>query len=140
MNAHSVLLTSTPAGPSFLGKALNPNSCFLHHATLNTATGAHPLALRIADRFSSRLRGLMLAPPLADHEGLLLTGCSSIHSAFMRQTIDVIYLDRNDRVVRCVQRLRPWSVSMAWAATQVLELAAGSIGRYAIAPNDRLRR
>ena len=119
---------------------MNPNSRFLHHATLHTATGAHPLALRIADRFTSRLRGLMLAPPLADHEGLLLTGCSSIHSAFMRQTIDVIYLDRNDRVVRCVQRLRPWSVSMAWGATQVLELAAGSIGRYAIAPNDRLRR
>jgi uncharacterized membrane protein (UPF0127 family) len=119
---------------------LNPNPRFLHHATVHTATGAHPLALRIADRFTSRLRGLMLAPPLADHEGLLLTKCSSIHSAFMQQAIDVIYLDRNDRVVRCVQRLKPWSVSMAWAATQVLELAAGSIARYTIAPGDRLRR
>ena len=119
---------------------LNPDSRFLHHATLHTATGVHPLALRIADRFTLRLRGLMLAPPLAEHEGMLLTKCSSIHSGFMRQAIDVIYLDSNDKVVRCVQRLAPWSVSMAWTATHVLELAAGSITRYAIAPADRLRR
>lgn len=120
--------------------ALKPRSRFLHHATLHTATGAHPLALRIADRFTSRLCGLMLAPPLAEHEGLLLTRCSSIHSAFMRQNIDVVYLDRSDKVVRCVQMLKPWSASIAWAASQVLELASGSTARYAIAPGDQLRR
>lgn len=119
---------------------MKPSTRFFHHASLHTATGAHPLALRIADRFTSRLRGLMLAPPLADHEGLLLTRCSSIHTAFMRQTIDVVYLDRNDNVVRCVQMLKPWSASMAWAASQVLELAPGCIARYAIAPGDQLRR
>lgn len=119
---------------------MKPNPRFPHHATLHTATGAHPLALHIADRFTSRLRGLMLAPQLAVHEGLLLTNCSSIHSAFMRQTIDVIYLDRNDKVARCVQMLKPWRASMAWTATQVLELAAGSIARYEIASGDQLRR
>ncbi len=119
---------------------MNPTSLFLHHAFLRTQTGAHPLALRIADRFASRLRGLMLAPQLAVHEGLLLTNCSSIHSAFMRQTVDVLYRDRNDKVVRCVQMLKPWRASVAWAATQVLELAAGGIARYEIVSGDQLRR
>lgn len=140
MNAPSISMTPTESEPRFSAQVLNPKARFFYHATLHTRTGTHPLALRIADRFASRLRGLMLAPPLADHEGLLLKRCSSIHSAFMRQTIDVLYLDSNGKVMRCVQRLRPWRASMAWAAAQVLELAGGSIVRYAIEPGDRLQR
>ena len=113
---------------------------FSHQAALHTASGVHPLTLRIANPFPSRLRGLMLAPPLAHNEGLLLTRCSSVHSAFMRQAIDIIYLDRDDRILRCVPGLKPWRMSAAWGAAQVLELAIGSIGRYAIAPGDRLQR
>jgi uncharacterized membrane protein (UPF0127 family) len=120
--------------------ALKPNARFLHHVVLHTATGAHPLTLRIANHFTSRLRGLILARPLAPDEGLLLTECSSVHSAFMRQTIDVIYLDRNDRIVRCVPMLTPWSASVSWGAAHVLELAKGGIARYVINPGDRLQR
>jgi uncharacterized membrane protein (UPF0127 family) len=121
-------------------RAPKPNAHFLHNAVLHTATGAHPLALRIADHFTSRLRGLILAPTLAPNEGLLLTRCSSVHSACMRLTIDVIYLDRNDRVVRCVPMLTPWSASATWGAAHVLELAKGGIARYVIKPGDRLQR
>lgn len=117
-----------------------PSPRFPSNAAIHTVTGAHPLTLRIANHFASRLRGLMLAPALASNEGLLLTECSSVHSAFMRQTIDVIYLDRNDRVVRCVPMLPRWSVSASWDAAHVLELAMGSIARYVINPGDRLQR
>lgn len=113
---------------------------FPHVAALHTATGVHPLALRIANRFTSRLRGLMLAPPLACNEGLLLARCSSVHSAFMRQAIDVIYLDRDDKVLRCVPMLKPWRASMGWGAAQVLEIAVGGIARFGIMPGDRLQR
>ena len=75
---------------------------------------------------------------LAQDHGLLLTRCGSVHSAFMRQTIDVIYLDRQGRVLRCVAALRPWRASLCPGAAHVLELAAGSIARYHIAPGDRL--
>lgn len=113
---------------------------FPHSAVLHTASGSHPLVLCIADDFPSRLRGLMLAAPLAHDEGLLLTGCGSIHTAFMRQAIDVIYLDRSDRVVRCVPILKPWRSSAAWGAVHVLELATGSIARCSVTPGDRLQR
>lgn len=112
----------------------------LQGATLITKRGAFPLSLRVADDFPARLRGLMLAPPLAYDEGLLLTRCNSIHSAFMRQTIDIIYLDRDNTILRCVPNLKPWRMSAAWGATQVLELAMGSTVRYAIAPGDHLQR
>ena len=140
MNAHSISWEPAHTNLRSPPQALKPDSLFLHHATLHTASGAHPLFLHIANRFTTRLRGLMLAPPLAHDEGLLLTRCSSVHSAFMRQDIDVIYLDRSDRVVRCVPTLKPWRASMAWNASQVLELAAGSIIRYQLTPGDRLQR
>ena len=140
MNADSISLEPTEPNPRFPAQALKPNSRFLHHATLHTASGAHPLFLHIASRFTTRLHGLMLAPPLTLNEALLLTRCSSIHSAFMRQAIDVVYLDRSDRVVRCVQNLKPWRASMGWGASHVLELAAGSIVRCGIAVGDRLQR
>lgn len=109
------------------------------NAMLHTASGDHPLAIRVADCFLTRLRGLMLAAPLAQGHGLLLTHCTSVHSAFMRHTIDVIYLDCLGCVIRCVGGLRPWRASAGWRAAHALELAEGSITRYCIRPGDRLR-
>lgn len=140
MNARSISLEPTHPNPHFSAQVLKPGSRFLHPAILHTASGAHPLFLRIANRYTARLRGLMLAPPLAHDEALLLTKCSSIHSAFMRQAIDVVYLDRSDRVVRCVPVLKPWGMSASWGAVQALELAVGSIGRFGVMPGDRLQR
>lgn len=105
---------------------------------LHTASGAHPLAVALADTYLRRLRGLMLAPPLAPDAGLLLTRCASVHCAFMRQAIDVVYLDAAGRVLACVPRLRPWRASIGHGARHTLELAAGAIERFGIRPGDRL--
>jgi uncharacterized membrane protein (UPF0127 family) len=105
---------------------------------LHTASGAHPLDIALADGFWSRLRGLMLAPPLAPSAGLLLTRCASVHCAFMRQAIDVVYLDADGVVLACVPRLKPWRASAHRGARHTLELAAGAIDRLGIRPGDRL--
>jgi len=108
---------------------------------LHTASGAHPLRVALANGFLTRLRGLMLAPPLAPDAGLLLTRCASVHCAFMRQAIDVVYLDAAGAVVKCVPRVKPWRASAAdprSGARHTLELAAGAIERLGIQPGDRL--
>ncbi|MES2832731.1 MAG: DUF192 domain-containing protein [Pseudomonadota bacterium] len=103
----------------------------------------------MADNFLSRLSGLMLAPPLHPHYGMLLTDCCSVHTCFMRQPLDLLYLDAQGSVTRCVANLRPWRTS-SWRgkdaagkaytrATHVLELAAGTIGLLGIRIGDRLR-
>lgn len=112
-------------------------------AVLHTTTGRHPLRLRLADRFGSRARGLMLAPPLPDGQGLLLQRCASVHTAFMRAAIDVVYLDARGVVLRCVPGLRPWRLSIArtgpgGGARHTLELSAGSVARLGLRPGDRL--
>ena len=81
--------------------------------------------VRVADRFFTRFRGLMLRKRLAPGEGLLLTRCGSIHCCFMRFPIDVVYLDEEMTVVG-KETVRPWRLGGRFAgARHVLEVAAG---------------
>lgn len=119
------------------------------NGTIYTASGPHRLDLRLADSFLSRFRGLMLAGPLGAVQGLLITRCPSVHCAFLRYPIDVVYLDRDGIVTQCVPTLRPWRASFSGTgknaagqrpprAAHTLELAAGAIRALAIRPGDRL--
>jgi len=60
----------------------------------------------IADSFFSRLQGLLGKDGLARGEGLILKPCDSIHTFFMRFAIDVVFVDRNNRVIRLYHSLR----------------------------------
>lgn len=108
-------------------------------AILHTRSGAHDLVLRCASDFLARLRGWMLSAPPCHDQGLLITRCAGVHSAFMRYAIDVVYLDAAGTVVRCRPRLEPWRASMGGArARHTLELGVGGIARLAIEPGDKL--
>lgn len=115
------------------------------NAWIHTAQGAHRLHMRVADRFLARLRGLMLARPLSPDMALLITGCTSVHTCFMRFPIDIVYLDGMGRVTQCVQGLKPWRASASprfnrtGRTRHVLELPAGAIARLGIEPADRLQ-
>lgn len=124
---------------------------FLTHATLSTAQGAQPLALRQARGLWSRFRGLMLAAPLKLEpvpQALLITRCPSVHGFFMRYTIDVVYLAGASKPgvryrVTHATTLKPWRVSFGKShqgqrSAHVLELPAGSNQRFGIAPGDTL--
>lgn len=87
------------------------------------------LAIRRADGFFSRLAGLLFAPPLGAGHGLLLVPCASVHTAFMRYPIDVVFLDRHGAIRKIVPRLAPWRIAACKGAHQTLELAAGEAAR-----------
>lgn len=108
-------------------------------ALLHGAHGPQALQMRIADSFLTRFAGLMFQRPLAPQQGLLITRCSSVHSAWMRGAIDLAYLNAAGRITRCVTALKPWRVSIGPRGTvHTLELAAGSIERFALTVGDRL--
>ena len=85
----------------------------------------------------TRMRGLLGRRGLAQGEGMLPAG--SIHTFFMRFPIDVVFLDREQRVVRVVPNLRPWRTAGVRKARAVLELAAGEAARVGMAPGSALR-
>ena len=91
-----------------------------------------------ADAPLSRMRGLLDRRRLAPGDGLLLRPGPSIHTAAMRSPIDVVFLDREFRVVKVVDRLRPWRMAGASQARSALELAAGEAGHRGVSVGDRL--
>jgi uncharacterized protein len=92
----------------------------------------------LADTFWTRFRGLLGRKELAEREGLLIRPASSVHTLFMRFPIDVVFLDREDTVVKVVPALRPWRLAAARRAGRTLELGAGVCARAGLAVGERL--
>jgi uncharacterized membrane protein (UPF0127 family) len=92
----------------------------------------------VADRFMTRLRGLLGRRGLERGEGLLIRPSGSVHTWCMRFAIDVVLLDRDLTVLKVVAELRPWRVAAARGAKAVLELRAGECERLALRPGDVL--
>lgn len=80
--------------------------------------------VRLADTFLKRLKGLMFISSQPEIPLLLIPG-SKIHTCFMKFTIDVIYLDKNN-IILAKQRLDPWKLGMSVKnTTKILE---GKVG------------
>ena len=90
------------------------------------------LHVRIAKGFFGRLAGLLVLPRLQPCEGLYLAPCSSVHTAGMRYAIDVLFVNRERRVLKLVSHLRPWRVAACWEAHAAVELLAGEAARLEI--------
>jgi len=91
----------------------------------------------IASSYWSRFWGLMGRRTLAEDEGLLIEPCSSIHTMFMRFTIDVVFLDKERRVVK-VATVPPFRAALGGGGHAVLELPAGTAERNGVEVGDAL--
>jgi len=85
---------------------------------------------------AARRRGLLGRDALDVSAGMMLAPCVSVHTAFMRFPIDVVFVDRDGVVRKIVRDLKPWRIAASPRAYAAIELAAG-IERD-IAPGDRL--
>lgn len=95
--------------------------------------------LRVADTPWSRARGLLGKKGLRQGEGLLIRPCIGIHTFFMSFTIDVIFLDRDNRVLATVERLKPQRATrLVMASAGVMELPAGTVADSGTRPGDAI--
>ena len=78
---------------------------------------------RVARTFAERAKGLIGTKDLPAGEGLLILRCNAIHTCFMSFPIDATFLDRADRVVKTVRKIRPWRLWVwgGFRAVKVLE-------------------
>ena len=95
-------------------------------------------AAEVADTSAKRRTGLLKHTSLGPGEGLWIVPCESVHSFFMKFTIDVLYLDRQHRVKKIRPEMVPWRASACLTAHSVLELPAGSITRTGTQKGDQL--
>ena len=83
--------------------------------------------LEVADTGPKRNKGLLGRNGLETGGGLWIVPCESVHTFFMRFPIDLVYLDRRNRVRKVRSAVGPWRVSACLSAHSILELPAGVI-------------
>ena len=94
---------------------------------------------RMADGHWTRLRGLIGVKELAPGTGILIKPCHGVHCMFMSIPIDVIYVDKEDKVVAVDKAMKPWAIGKMYGqSVYVIEMPAGTIEQTATQPGDQL--
>jgi uncharacterized membrane protein (UPF0127 family) len=93
--------------------------------------------LRFARRARTRMRGLLGRRELPAGEGLAFRE-KSIHMFGMRMALDIVFCDRELRVLKVVPELRPWRMAACAGAHYVLEIGPGQAALLGIDVGERL--
>jgi uncharacterized membrane protein (UPF0127 family) len=86
-----------------------------------------------------RLSGFLLYNTIHAGEGLWFDNCQAIHTIGMRARVDLIFLAKDDRILRIEYSVPPNRLAVICAgACAVVELGAVSPQQRDIRPGDRL--
>ncbi len=90
-----------------------------------------------AQSFLDKLFGLIIKKKLITKEGFLLYNCNSIHTFWMRYSIDVIFLDTDGEVLAIFSGLKPFRVTpFIKNASHALEMISGSVDENFLGTGD----
>ena len=84
-----------------------------------------------------RLRGL-LGRNLKVNEGMLIEPCNSVHTMWMKYDLDIIYINKDNEIVKIIKKLKPWKLSVCTAAFKTLELPADTVDYIGLKVGDFL--
>ncbi len=82
------------------------------------------LELTLARGWLARAVGWLIKREIQPCEALWLKPCAAIHTFGMRFALGVFFLDAQDRVIKTVPRLKPFSFAFCFRATSVIETVA----------------
>lgn len=85
----------------------------------------------------TRMQGVFFRKHFNLQHGVLLRGCSAVHGIGLKRTLDVVFLDKQDRVLS-LKSLKPFSMCIDNRAFSVLELCEGGIGNLNIEVGSRI--
>ena len=82
----------------------------------------------IADSVLQRMRGLLGKKEFNNGQAIILKPCDSIHTFFMKFSIDVLFVGRNNCVIKAISCLKPFRLTgIYFNARFAIELPAGTI-------------
>lgn len=88
---------------------------------------------------SSRLIGLLNRASIKPGEALVIIPSNSIHTFFMRFNIDVVFIDKDNAVLKTIPQMRPFRLSpVVFKASSVIELPAGTIQTTQTQAGDKI--
>ena len=92
----------------------------------------------IADTSIKRRTGLLKHTGLAPGEGLWIVPCEGIHTFAMKFTIDVVFLNRKNKILKIRPNMVRRRIALSLLAHSVLELPAGTLDETGTQRGDQL--
>jgi uncharacterized membrane protein (UPF0127 family) len=95
--------------------------------------------MEVANTLVSRMKGLIGKEKIESGYGLWIKKCNSIHTFLMSFPIDVIFVDKNLKVKKCIEQIEPnkivWPI---FGASSVIELKSGFLSEHKTQIGDQL--
>ena len=94
----------------------------------------------MANTLFRRIKGLLGVKKFLPNQAIILEPCNSVHTFFMHFSIDVIFADRNYKVIKVLSKLSPNRITpIYWHSSKVIELSAGSLNLANTQIQDQLQ-
>jgi len=93
---------------------------------------------RIAKGFFARALGLMFRKSMNPDEALIFYRATSIHTFFMRFPLDVVFVDKNMKIIKICSNLKPSRVVFCPKAFMTIEFVSKLRTRYPLEIGDNL--
>ncbi|WP_024609560.1 DUF192 domain-containing protein [Pseudoalteromonas sp. TB64] len=90
-----------------------------------------------ANTWLLRLRGL-LGRKLNINEGMLIEPCNSIHTFWMQYDLDIVFLNKENKIIKIVENIKPWRLSACNKANKTLEFPSGTLSTSNFKEGDLL--
>lgn len=95
-------------------------------------------AIDVADTSEKRRVGLLKHERLEPGTGLWIKPCESVHTFFMKFPIDLVYIDKKQKVRKVRHAVPAWRLSACLTAHSILELPAGTAEKTGTQAGDML--
>lgn len=96
--------------------------------------------VKVAENFFTRSIGLLSRNALSENEGLLIKPCCSIHTLFMKFSIDVLFVNKKNEIIALYENVKPWRILPIHPTSYyVIELASGQISNKKIEKGDLIQ-
>ena len=94
----------------------------------------------VARTFFSRTKGLLGRKVFLPNQAMILDPCNSVHTFFMHFPIDILFIDKNYKVIQALYQFNPNRISRTyWPAHKVIELPVGRLSLTNTQAQDQLQ-
>ena len=94
----------------------------------------------VADNPFSRMKGLLGRSSLGEGQALVIKPSDSIHTFFMRCPIDIIFVGKDNKIIKAVHSLPPFRMTaICFKSYFVIELPSGTITATGTQPADIIK-
>jgi uncharacterized protein len=82
----------------------------------------------IAKTIFTRIKGLLGRKVFLPNQAVILDPCDSVHTFFMHFPIDIIFIDKDYKVIKTLPNFKPNRITRKyWHSSKVIELPSGKL-------------